>query len=105
MRFLWWPGGDLNAELAGYRMTGHPFGAVFSPSCSNFTLRNTANGNEEEIGNEVANTIRRYFYVDDCLRSVGTEAEGKDQIDGLRKACAEGRFRLTKFFGNHRSVL
>ena len=105
MRFLWWPDGDLNAELAEYRMTVHPFGAVSSPSCSNFALRNAANENEEEIGNAIANTLRRNFYVDDCLRSVGTEAEGKDQIDGLRKACAKGGFRLTKFISNRRSVL
>ena len=86
-------------------MTVHPFGAVSSPSCSIFALRNTTNENEEEIGNAVANSLRRNFYVDDYLRSVGTEAEGKDQIDGHRKACAKGGFRLTKFISNRRSVL
>ena len=34
LRFLWWPGGDLNAEIEEYRMMVHPFGAVSSPSCS-----------------------------------------------------------------------
>ena len=34
LRFLWWPEGDLNAELVENRLVGHPFGAVSSPSCS-----------------------------------------------------------------------
>ena len=67
LRFLWWPGGDLNAELEEYLMVVHPFGAVSSPSCSNYVLRMTANENEEEVGNTVAETMRRNFYVDDCL--------------------------------------
>ena len=76
-----------------------------SPSCSNFTLRHTAKENEDEIGSAVANTMRRNFYVDDCLRSVKTEADGKSQITCLRQACAKGGFRLTKFISNHQSVL
>ena len=104
IRFLWWPGGDLNAELAEYRMTVQPFGAVSSPSCSNFALRNVGNENEEEIAYAVAYALRRNVYVDDCLRSVSTEAEGKSQIDSFRKACEKGRFRRTKFISKCRSV-
>ena len=43
--------------------------------------------------------------MDDCLRSVSTEGKAKDQIDGLRQACGNGGFRLTKFICNRRSVL
>ena len=28
LRFLWWPNGDLTAQIEEYRMTVHPFGAV-----------------------------------------------------------------------------
>ena len=105
LRFLWWPNGDMSAKLVEYRMTVHPFGAVSSPSCSNYALRKTANDNEDEHGSEVADTLRRNFYVDDCLRSVSTEGKAKDQIDGLRQACGNGGFRLTKFICNRRSVL
>ena len=105
LRFLWWPGGDLNAELKEYRMTVHPFGAVSSPSCANYALRKTADDNEEKFGNAVADTLRRNFYVDDCLRSVSAEATAKEQIKGLRKACTSGGFHLTKFICNRRSVL
>lgn len=42
LRFLWWPNGDLNKEIAEYRMTVHLFGAVSSPSCARYALRRTA---------------------------------------------------------------
>ena len=105
LRFLWWPGGDLNAELKEYRMTVHPFGTVSSPSCANYALRKTADDNEKKYGNAVASTLRRNFYVDDCLRSVSTEATAKEQIKNLREVCASGGFHLTKFISNRRNVL
>ena len=105
LRFLWLPNGDLSAELEEYRMRVHPFGAVSSPSCSNYALHATANEAEREHGSEVAEVLRRNFYVDDCLRSVSTEGKAIDQIAGLRQACRKGGFRLTKFICNRRSVL
>ncbi|XP_068749086.1 uncharacterized protein [Montipora capricornis] len=32
LRFLWWPNGDLSAELEEYRMRVHPFGVVSWPA-------------------------------------------------------------------------
>ena len=105
LRFLWWPNGDMNGTLVEYRMTVHPFGAVSSPSCSNYALRKTASENEAEVGTAAAETMRRNFYVDDCLKSVSTKAEAKDLISSLRQACGKGGFRLTKFICNERDVL
>ena len=49
----------------------HVFGGeVSSPSCSNYTLRETASNNQEEDGNNAAEILRRNFYVDDLLKSV-----------------------------------
>jgi len=39
LRFLWWPGNDLESQLEEYQMRVHLFGAVSSPSCANFPLR------------------------------------------------------------------
>lgn len=86
-------------------MRVHPFGAVSLPSCSNYALHFTANEAKREYGSEVAEVLRRNFYVDDCLRSVGTEGKAIDQIAGLRQACRKGGFRLTKFICNRKSVL
>lgn len=57
LRFMWWPNSDLNAELVGYRMTVHPFGAVSSPSCSNYVVPQTANDNEENYRTAVASAM------------------------------------------------
>ena len=104
LRFLWWPDGDLERELEEYRMTFHLFGAVSSPSCANFSLKRAASDGEEQYGTIVANTLRRHFYVDDCLKSAHTEHAAIELIRGVRQTCAEGGFRLTKFICNRRSV-
>lgn len=38
-RFLWWPAGDLNRDIAEYRMMVHNFGAATSPTCANYAPR------------------------------------------------------------------
>ncbi|XP_028405254.1 uncharacterized protein LOC114527759 [Dendronephthya gigantea] len=105
LRFLWWPNGDLNSNMQEYRMTVHLFGAVSSPSCSNYALRKTASDNEKEFGQQVARTIERNFYVDDCLKSNGNTTTAINLIKDLRHACANGGFHLTKFTSNSGSVL
>ena len=105
LRFLWWPDGNLEADLAEYRMVVHLFGAVSSPSVANFALKQTAMDNEEEHGTLVADTLRKNFYVDDCLRSVSSEGAAVELIEGLRQSCQKGGFRLTKFTSNRRAVL
>ena len=59
VRFLWWPDGDLSQDLAEYEMTVHIFGAVSSPSCSNFGLRRAADDYECKIGTESADVLRK----------------------------------------------
>ena len=70
LRFLWWPEADLEAVIKEYQMTVRLFGAASSPSCCNFALKQTARDTELTSGPLVAETIRRNFYVDDCLCSV-----------------------------------
>ena len=74
LRFLWWPGGDLSAELVEYRMVKHIFGATSSPSVVNFCLKKTAMM-EEQQNSEVANVIDRNMYVDDLIKSTETAAD------------------------------
>jgi hypothetical protein len=59
IRFAWWPEGDLNASLEDYRMTVHLFGAVSSPSCSNFALKRAASEGKENYGTLVTDTMTR----------------------------------------------
>ena len=105
LRFLCWPDGDLTQDLEEYQMNVHLFGAVSSPSCSNFALKKAADDAEKIVGTEAADVLRKNFYVDDCLRSEGKEDTAIERILDARHACAHGGFNLAKFASNNKNVL
>ncbi|XP_071092701.1 uncharacterized protein [Haliotis cracherodii] len=86
-------------------MAVHIFGAVSSPSISNFALKHTASKAEEKYGILIAETIRKNFYVDDCLKAAKDEDTAVSLVQDLVSACADGGFRLTKFTSNSRNLL
>ena len=65
-------------EVQEYQMLVHLFGAIASPACANFALRRTAEDNESCFPPEVINTVKRNFYVEDCLKSLPSEAAACD---------------------------
>ena len=73
LRFLWWPDGDLESQPEEYQMRVHLFGGASSPSCANFALKRTAEDNKADFDPETVETVKRNFYVDDCLKSVGSD--------------------------------
>ena len=105
LRFLWWQDSDIERPIEQYRMCVHLFGATSSPSCANYALRKTAEAASSRYSQHVTNTILRNFYVDDCLRSVQTEAEAISLVKDLKEVCSSGGFRLTKWLSNSREVL
>ena len=105
LRFFWWPDGLLDEALAEYQMNVHLFGAVSSPSCSNFALRQAADDAEKHVGSETADVLRNNFYVDDCLRSEDSEETAIERLRGVRSACSLGGFNLSKIVSNRRNVL
>ncbi|KAJ8395855.1 hypothetical protein AAFF_G00027380 [Aldrovandia affinis] len=105
LRFLWWLGGDTSKPLEVYRMKVHLFGAVSSPSIANFILQRTADDNTERYDEEITETIKRNFYVDDCLKSVPTAEQAIQLTKDFKDACFQGGFVLTKFVSNSREVL
>jgi len=105
LRFLWWPGGDLNTEAAEYRMCVHLFGATSSPSCASYALRRTAEDAATKTTLEVTQTVLRNFYVDDCLKSVATDSQAVALAKELMAVCAHGGFHLTKWISNSRVLL
>ena len=73
LRFLWWPGNNLDRQPEEYQSGVHLFGAVSSPSCTNFALRKAVDDTLQQFDSEAINTVKRNFYVDDCLKSVPVE--------------------------------
>ena len=86
-------------------MQVHIFGATSSSCCSNKALRQTADDNEDKYGSEVAEAVRRNFYVDDLLKSVQTTDQATILAFNLIAMLKEGGFHLTKFLSNRREVL
>ena len=86
-------------------MTVHLFGAVFSPACSNFAVRKTAEDNAKDFSADAINTVRRNFYVDDCFKSLPSVEDPVSHVEELRSLLQRGGFRLTKWIGNSREVL
>ncbi|KAK0145486.1 hypothetical protein N1851_015591 [Merluccius polli] len=91
LRFLWWPDGDITQDLREYRMTVHLFGAVSSPSCASYALRKTADDNQSEFVDDVVQSVKQHFYVDDCLKSAATEEEAIQMIKDLTALCHFGK--------------
>ncbi|KAJ8023742.1 hypothetical protein HOLleu_36272 [Holothuria leucospilota] len=105
LRFLWWQDGDILKPIKHYQMVVHLFGATSSPSCTSFALRRTAEDNASDFDEDIVNTVYQNFYVDDCLKSVGTVTEAKRIIPQLCEMLGRGGFRLTKWICNHPEVL
>ena len=105
LRFLWWPGGDETKPIQELRMTRHLFGATSSPSCANYALRRTGEDHRDGFGEEVVETLKRNFYVDDVVKATASEDEAAELALDLKQLCAKGGFRLTKFSSNSVAVL
>ena len=105
LRFLWWPDGDLDKEPEEYKMCVHLFGGASSPSCANYALKKTAEDNNQEFDAMTVETVKRNFYVDDCLRSVTEEVKAVRLVGQLRELLSKGGFRLTKWISNSKKVL
>ena len=60
----------MNKEPEEFWMLVHFFGGISSPSCANYALQKTADDNAEHFNEDTIQTVKRNFYVDDCLKSV-----------------------------------
>ena len=86
-------------------MVVHLFGATSSPCCAAFSLRQTVFDFGKEFDPRIANTVLNNFYVDDCLCSVSSVAEGIEVAKKLPELLSKGGFRLTKWLSNNNEVL
>ncbi len=105
LRFLWWPGGDIDCSLEEHRMLVHLFGATSSPSCSSYALRKCAEDHKDLYDAMTVDVVHNNFYVDDCLVSVPTDSNAVLLYQRLTEMCSRGGFNLTKWISNSRTVL
>ena len=105
LRFLWWENNDINKEPTEYRMCVHLFGAVSSPGCANFGLKQISTDNEDEFGSDAADFLRKDFYVDDCLTSLPDDDKAISLIERSTEMCNKGGVKLHKFLSNSKPVI
>ena len=105
LRFLWWENNDMDKNPVEYRMTAHLFGGVWSPSCANFALKRCALDNKDFYSSETIKTVDKDFYVDDCLKSIPTEAQAVQLAGELTDLLHQGGFHLTKWISNSRALM
>lgn len=104
LRFLWFSEGNLQVPPEQYRLKVHVFGAVSSPSCSNYALRRVAEDNPS-ASKEAIYTIKNNFYVDDLVKSVPHEEDAISLINEIRALLSKGGFELCGFASNSIQVL
>ena len=68
-------------------------------------MRKHAQDNNKVFGPEVAETVLKNFYVDDCLKSLHDREVTINHVKRLRELMNAGGFRLTKWISNDRDVL
>ena len=88
LRFLWWPRGNTSEVPRIYRMTVHLFGGTWSPSCCTYAMHRTVQDNAHQFSEVACETVRRNFYVDDCLKSVSTVEEAVTLTKELKELLA-----------------
>ena len=79
----------------------HVFGAVSSPGCANFALRQTALDNRHHFREAAYDTVTKSFYVDDCVKSEKSVEVAVNTALETGQMCHAGGFNLTKFTSNN----
>lgn len=68
-------------------------------------MKKTAEDNKTSFDPETVRTVKRNFYVDDCLKSVTSDESAIFLVDNLTELLRRGGFRLTKWLSNSRKVV
>ena len=105
LRFLWWPSADLSRPPEVWRMSVHVFGAISSPSCCWFALRQTARDGADLYDSDVTNSLNVNFYMYDFLKSVYSVQDAKRFVGQMTSLLSMGGLRLSKWASNSIEVL
>ena len=103
LRFLWWEDDDWAHEMWELQIGVYHFRAVSSPTCTNSALWKTAEDNQRSFPPSVINTVKNYFYVDDCLKSLPSDAI--QHAYSLRVLLSRGFLKITAWISNSRNFL
>jgi len=103
LRFLW---RDMEKERSPdiYEWRVLPFGTTSSPCCAIYALQRHALDHRDS-NEEVAESVLKSFYVDNCLQSLPTTYEAKQLIDKMRAVLSAGGFEIRQWASNYPEVI
>ncbi|KAL0203752.1 hypothetical protein M9458_001770, partial [Cirrhinus mrigala] len=103
LRFLW---RDLNRDQSPqvYEWQVLPFGTTCSPCCATFALQKHVIDHSQP-GEDVRESIEKYFYVDNFLQSFSSEEDASAHAAKLQDLLATGGFDLRHWASNLPQVL
>lgn len=85
-------------------MLVHLFGGASSPSCATSCVKRSTDGNKDFDAVTIA-TVKRNFYVNDCLKSVPTNPKAVKLVGELRELLSRGGFHLTNQISNSKELI
>ena len=83
-------------KLINQEMCMHVFDGTSSPSCCSYVLKRTSIDGDQ-FGKSTTETLQDNFYMDDLLKSLDNEWQAIKLIKNVKRMCASGGFKLSKF--------
>ena len=105
LRFIWFKENDLAKELVDFRMNVHVFGNKPSPSVAIGLLSKAADEGMQHYGKDVANFVKRNFYVDDGLVSTTSPEEAIKLLKATKLMLSDSHINLHKVSSNSQAVM
>ena len=98
LRFVWRDKTDK--KIVDHMMKVHILGKIDSPCIANWVIKRIASDQSSQYENEIIETIKQNFYMDDYLDCFQSQEKAK-----VIKILSTGGFRLTKWLSNSKHIL
>ena len=86
-------------------MKVHIFGKIDSPWIANWVIKRTVSDQSSQYENEIIETIKQNFYMDDYLDCFQSQEKAIETVHKVIKILSTGGFRLTKWLSNSKYIL
>ena len=86
-------------------MKVHIFGKVDSPCIANWVIKRTGPDQSSQYENEIIETIKQNFYMDDYLDCFAPQEKAIETVHKVIKILSTGGFRLIKWLSNSKHIL
>lgn len=104
LQLLWWPENDFMQGTGRTSDDGTSLRRNIISKLRQLCLTVTADDNQNYFSKQAVESIKRNFYVDDCLETVSTESRAIRLVGELRQLLSKSGFPLTKWISNSRNL-